>query len=208
MTGQQTTTERGRKPKDIPSVDNGEFADTNDENTFKWLSEEYHSNDYNDTLIEALNTLPDDERNLMILYITHKNKLAPLARYFHVSTPFIRRRISEIREKIISVYEELLNGQERVDYKIYRLRQQQEEQRNAKKRPLVQMPLYDTDVIAEYDSVDDAAKAVNGSPDRIRGVCNGSNFKYLNFRWLWKDDYENKYINKKTRGWYMSKCFS
>lgn len=194
----------GRKPKETPSVEQGQFRDTNDENTFKWLSEEYRNNDYDDTMVDALNSLPDDERNMLILFITHKNKLAPLARYFHVSTPFIRRKISEIREKVLQKYEELLQGYECTDYQLERYRQKQAEISEAKKRTVVQTALYDKTVIAEYESVEDAAASVNGNPSQVRSVCNGYKAKYMEYRWLWREDYENKFREKTRHGWYIS----
>lgn len=210
MAEQQKTNEKqlGRKPKETPSVEQGQFQDATDENNFKWLTEEYRNNDYDDTMVDALNSLPDDERNMMILFITHKNKLAPLARYFHVSTPFIRRKINEIREKMLTKYEELLQGYERTDYQLEKFRQKQAEEYESKKRTVVRMPLYEKQPITEYDSVEDAARVMDGNAQSIKNVCNGIYFKYLNYRWLWKEDYINKFDEKPKKGWYAQKYYS
>lgn len=185
-----TMTERtlGRKPKDIPTI--GDFKDKNDENSFKWLQEEYANNDYNDDLTDALNCLQDDERNLMILYIVHKRKLAPLARYFHVSTPFLRKKLNEVREKIMQNYTDILNAKETTSYWVEKTKRDREKS----KRPVVQAELYEKKQIAQYESVEDAATAINGNIDRIVNVCNGHSFKYMESRWYWLQDWNN-FIN-------------
>lgn len=115
-------TQLGRKPKRIPTV--SDFKVTEDENSFRWLQEEYRNNDYDDNLVQALNCLNDDERNLMILFIVYKRKLAPLARYFHVSTPFLRKKLNEVRDKVMKAYEGILTVNEEHDYRIEIIKKQ------------------------------------------------------------------------------------
>lgn len=193
-------TRLGRKPKEIPPI-TGEDAEEDDVNSFRWLSEEYRNNDYEDTLVDALNTLRDDERNLIILFVSYRNKLAPLARYFHVSTPFLRKRLNDIRQKVILAYEEMLSGKESNDYRVDRYRKLKEEQAEARKRPLVQVELYGTEKIGEFDSPSEAAETIGGNEQNIRNCCNGSSFKYMGYRWLWTEDYD-RITSKKHWKWY------
>lgn len=173
----------GRKPKDIPTV--GNFSDNSDENTFKWLQEEYTNNDYDNDLVCALNTLNDDERNLMILFIVHKRKLAPLARYFHVSTPFLRKKLNEVRDKVMKAYEDILTVNEEHDY----LLDKAKEPKPRQKRTVIQVERFRKKEINRYECVEDAAEAVGGKPECIKNVCNGHGFKYLNFRWFWEPEW-------------------
>lgn len=71
-----------------------------DEEQFKRLDEEYTLNECNDPMVEALNTLPADERSLMILYISSGNNKTKLAKKLGCSFPFIDHRIWIIQVKL------------------------------------------------------------------------------------------------------------
>ena len=64
------------------------------------LDIDYRLNETNDSLVEALNSLPTDERSLMVLYISMGCNKAEVARSMNCSDTLIRYRIKAITQKI------------------------------------------------------------------------------------------------------------
>ena len=73
---------------------------------FKELSDIYIENEENDDNINALNKLDTIDRNLMILYIISDNKYTIMAKKLNCCTAVVKRKIDEIRDKIIELKKE------------------------------------------------------------------------------------------------------
>lgn len=82
----------GRKRK---TIDIDQYEDT-----FRDLDLDYRENDRNDVMVAALNSLPPDERSLMILYIANGNNKTEVGRILGASEAFVRYKIKEIQEKL------------------------------------------------------------------------------------------------------------
>ena len=72
--------------------------------TFETLNEDYTANYTEDDLVYALNDLPADERNLMIQFIECGCFYSKLARLHNISTQLLKRRLNDIREHLIEIY--------------------------------------------------------------------------------------------------------
>lgn len=73
--------------------------------TFETLNEDFTANYTENDLIYALNDLPADERNLMIQFIECDCFYSKLARRHNISTQLLKRRLNEIRQHLIEIYE-------------------------------------------------------------------------------------------------------
>lgn len=82
----------GRKRK---TIDIDQYEDT-----FRDLDLDYRENERNDVMVAALNSLPPDERSLMILYIANGNNKTEVGRILGASEAFVRYKIKEIQEKL------------------------------------------------------------------------------------------------------------
>lgn len=82
----------GRKRKEIDLQRHDE--------TFRDLDRAYRENEGNDPMVAALNTLPADERALMILYITNGCNKTKVGRLLGASEAFVRYKIRDIQEKL------------------------------------------------------------------------------------------------------------
>ena len=152
------------------------------------LDDEYRRNDYCNSLVSALNAVSDDERDLIILYIANNRKTSRTARYLCQPRHIVYERLMKARQHIIQQYADILRRKEETDYLIeYYMKKHQKP-----KRPVIQTKLYEWTPIARYESIEEAAHATNGNPEKIRNVCNGHDFKYKNSRWFWVEDWENK----------------
>ena len=69
---------------------------------FTELSDIYRDNDNKDELVDALNTLPPDERNLIVMYVCCNHNYSELARELNCSPQSIRKYLMKIKEKIKS----------------------------------------------------------------------------------------------------------
>lgn len=152
------------------------------------LDDELKRNDYNDTLVRAFNTLPEDKRQIFISYMDENDKIVPTARRFNVSAPTMRKLIEEIKKYVIETYERMLRTKGEYDYLIDYYRRTHAKQQH----PVVRAALYDWTPIAKYDSIEEAANAVSGKPEKILNVCNNHSFKYLGTRWFWQSEWEKQ----------------
>lgn len=68
---------------------------------------------------------------------------------------------------------------------------------NPRSRAVIQLDL-DGNIIAEYPSVTDAAKAVNGNTTKISRCCAGEyrHRSHKNFLWIYKEDYTEELVDK------------
>ena len=146
-----------------------------DEDSFRYLYEEYRNNDYDDEYVACLRCLPEDERNLFFLFIVDNCCYARLARRFHVSAPWLKNKIDSIRQKIVDEHKR----QEGESEYYLKVKPKQEDERK-----VVQIEQFSTNVIGVY-GIDEAARNVNGSVSCIRDVCNGRTGKYKGYRWAW-----------------------
>ncbi len=73
--------------------------------SFEELQTDYDENFYEDEWVDCLNALPATDRNLMIQFIEHGCFYSKLARKHNISTPLLKSRIEEIRQKIKEIYE-------------------------------------------------------------------------------------------------------
>lgn len=152
------------------------------------LREEYERNDYDNSLVSALNAVSDEERDLIILYIANNRKTSETARYLCQPRHIVYERLMQARQHIIQQYAGILKGKEETDYLIeYYTKKHQKP-----KRPVIQAKLYEWTPIARYDSIEEAAHATNGNAEKIMNVCNGHNFKYLGTRWFWESEWEKQ----------------
>lgn len=150
------------------------------------LDDEYRRNDYNNSLVSALNAVSDEERDLMILYIANNRKTSITARFLCQPRHIVYERLMQARQHIIKQYADILKRNEDTDYLIeYYMKKHQKP-----KRPVIQAKLYEWKPIARYDSIEQAANAVNGNANRILNVLNGHSFKYLGTRWFWETDWK------------------
>ena len=156
------------------------------------LDEEYRRNDYDDKLVQAFNTLNDDDRDTFLKYIQAKCKIAKTSRILNTTPQRTRERIEEIRDAVMKEYERILSELEETDERIgwYRRRH------TKPKRPVVRAELFDWIPIAKYESIEEAANAVNGNANRILNVCNEHSFKYKNTRWFFETDWNKKKLDK------------
>lgn len=150
------------------------------------LDDEYRRNDYNDKLVQALNRIGDEDREILIRYIANRFKTAPTARQLNIQYQTLRLRLYDIRHNIINEYEKILNSDDDWDYRIDWLKRHE----TKPERPIIQANLFDWTPIAKYASLEQAANAVNGNAKRIQNVCNGHGFKYLGTRWFWETDWK------------------
>ena len=90
-----------------------------DEDAFRDLDREYRANAGGDLLVRALNTMPADDRALMLAYIVCGNNSAELARMAGVSQPAIANRIWRIQVIVKDRYERLKRKQEENDESIF-----------------------------------------------------------------------------------------
>ena len=70
------------------------------EDSFRDLDIDYRENERNDVMVDALNSLPPDERSLMILYIANGNNKTEVGRILGASEAFVRYKIKEIQDKL------------------------------------------------------------------------------------------------------------
>ena len=103
-----------------------------------YLREEYQRNDYDNALVDALNRLQDDERNLIILFIVHRCKTAKLARYLSLPRNAVYERLMQARQNVIRHYRDILNQNEETDYLIDYYMKKHEKP----KRPVIQANLF------------------------------------------------------------------
>lgn len=82
----------GRKRKQV-TIDQ-------EETLFRELDEEYTANDYHSELVDALNSLPVDERSLFILYIATGCNKSKLAKRLGCSRTHIHPRITGLQTKL------------------------------------------------------------------------------------------------------------
>lgn len=150
------------------------------------LDDEYRRNDYNDSLVKALNAVSDDERDLMILYIANNRKTSKTARYLCQPRHIVYERLMQARQHIIDTYADILKGKEETDNLI----EYYTKKHTKPKRQVIQAKLYEWTPIAKYESIEEAANAVSGKPEKILNVCNNHSFKYKNSRWFWETDWE------------------
>ena len=68
--------------------------------TFETLDYQYQLNTDENDAVEALNRLPADERNLMILYIECNAHYTEVARKTHLSVQTIKEHVDNIKEKL------------------------------------------------------------------------------------------------------------
>ena len=83
-----------------------------DDESFKDLDIEYQRNDYHDRYVDALNSLPADERSMMILFVTVGNNKARLAKMLGCSRTHISGHITAIQEKL----KEIIKNQKPTEY--------------------------------------------------------------------------------------------
>lgn len=86
---------------------------------FKRLDAEYRENTTDSPAIEALNTLPPDERALAILYTTSGGNLSATADYLHCDRHTIDRYILAIRCKIEDALRCITHRIEQEEYRNY-----------------------------------------------------------------------------------------
>lgn len=65
---------------------------------FQTLDEEYKTNITNSEIIDKLNSLDPQDRNLMISYIENDSHYSKTAKAYNVSVPVVKREIQRIRE--------------------------------------------------------------------------------------------------------------
>lgn len=70
--------------------------------TFEVLDYQYTLNPNNDEIVDKLNRLPQNERNLFIKYIECSNHYSELAREMKVSTQVVKDKIQIIRKKLLN----------------------------------------------------------------------------------------------------------
>lgn len=76
---------------------------------FHDLDVEYAANDYNNENVNALNSLPTDERSMMILYVSLGCNKSKLARVLGCGRPFIQGRLKEIQTKLKDIIKQRVN---------------------------------------------------------------------------------------------------
>ena len=86
-----------------------------DEAAFKALDRRFRENADGDLLVRAFNTLPADDRALMLAYITVGNNTSELARMAGVSRGVIESRLWRIQVVVKERYEKLVKQQEDED---------------------------------------------------------------------------------------------
>lgn len=67
--------------------------------TYKELNDTFNANETENEYVQALNELPADKRNLMLLYL-EIGTVTGLARKMNVSPSVMRRMINDIKEDI------------------------------------------------------------------------------------------------------------
>jgi DNA-directed RNA polymerase specialized sigma24 family protein len=72
---------------------------------FKELDTIYRANDYDNEMVTALNSLPTDERSMMILYISTGCNKTKLAKQLNCSWPLIAPRITKLQNKLKEIIE-------------------------------------------------------------------------------------------------------
>lgn len=70
--------------------------------TFEVLDYQYTLNPNNDEIVDKLNRLPQNERNLFIKYIECSSHYSELAREMKVSTQVVKDKIQIIRKKLLN----------------------------------------------------------------------------------------------------------
>lgn len=68
--------------------------------SFEELNDIFKENEYDDSLVKALNMLQDDKRNMYILYIACGNNYTKLAKVMRCSSAWMRAYILDIKEEI------------------------------------------------------------------------------------------------------------
>lgn len=67
---------------------------------FKTIDIDFQTNINNNEVVNVVNNLPTEERNLIIDYLVCNSHYSPLARKYNVSTVIIKQRITAIINKI------------------------------------------------------------------------------------------------------------
>lgn len=82
-----------------------------DGSQFHELDVEYTRNDYKDVSVDALNSLPPDERSIMILYISVGNNKKELAKRLGCSRTHIHETLKRIQDKLKEQINQKLNDE-------------------------------------------------------------------------------------------------
>lgn len=75
---------------------------------FKTIDIDFQTNINNNEVVNVVNNLPTEERNLIIDYLVCNSRYSPLARKYNVSTVIIKQRITSIINKIKKEYNEYI----------------------------------------------------------------------------------------------------
>ena len=148
-------------------------------NEFDTLREEYERNDYKNALVDALNAVSDEERDLIIIFIVNKCKTAKTARFLCQPKNKVYEKLMQARQNVIRHYRDILNQNEETDYLI----DYYTKKHTKPKRPVIQANLFQWEPIARFDSIEEAANTVNGKPERIMSVCNGKTKSAYGYGW-------------------------
>lgn len=82
---------------------------------FHDLDVEYTVNDYNNAMVDALNSLPPDERSMMILYVATGCNKSKLAKMLGCSRTHIHPRIVALQTKL----KEIIKTKKNADDDLY-----------------------------------------------------------------------------------------
>lgn len=75
---------------------------------FKTIDIEFQTNINENEVVNIVNNLPTEERNLIIDYLVCNSHYSTLARKYNVSTPIIKERITSIINKIKTEYNDYI----------------------------------------------------------------------------------------------------
>lgn len=67
---------------------------------FKTIDIDFQTNINENDVVNIVNELPTEERNLLIDYLVCNSHYSPLAKKYNISTPLIKERITSIINKI------------------------------------------------------------------------------------------------------------